>query len=519
MIFLLLRFALAAVFGVAGVSKLADRQGTQKAISAFGLPNFLARPLSILLPGAELMIAFLLLPIASAYVAAVGALVLLVGFSIGVGLNLAIGRKPDCHCFGQLHSKPIGWPTLARNAVFASLAGLVIWGGPGATITQLAAWLTELSGREVIVLSFATIVSTALLVQTWLMFHVIRQHGRLWLRLDDLEKAQNDQYKRPPTAPVTQPAAMGLTLGTFAPSFTLPTLSGELMTLDHLREGDKPVVLIFSDPDCGPCTALIPEVVRWQADHGDTIRIAVVSRGSKKAHRRNAEQYVSVNVLLQTDREVAHTYQAHGTPAAVLIRSDGRIGSHVVMGSSAINELIGTATGRLPSLPSFAQSNERAGKAAAQSTKSQALRIGEAAPPIRLPDLQGRTVALDDFKGRSTLVLFWNPACSFCQRILGQLKAWEWHHPRTAPQLVVIATGTADANRAMGLESPVLLDQTFGVARQFGASGTPSAVLIDADGKVASEMAVGAPAIFQLVDWRTTEPAPVKHAPRAVTVQ
>jgi len=58
----------------------------------------------------------------------------------------------------------------------------------------------------------------------------------------------------------------------------------------------------------------------------------------------------------------------------------------------------------------------------------------------------------------------------------------------------------------MGLTSPVLLDPQFAVGRAFGASGTPSAVLVDAEGKVASEVAVGAPAVMELAgaDQTTT---------------
>jgi hypothetical protein len=36
-------------------------------------------------------------------------LALLVLFIVAIAVTLARGRKPDCHCFGQLHSKPIGW--------------------------------------------------------------------------------------------------------------------------------------------------------------------------------------------------------------------------------------------------------------------------------------------------------------------------------------------------------------------------------------------------------------------------
>jgi hypothetical protein len=50
----------------------------------------------------------------------------------------------------------------------------------------------------------------------------------------------------------------------------------------------------------------------------------------------------------------------------------------------------------------------------------------------------------------------------------------------------------------MGLSSTVVLDQQFAVGRAFGASGPPSAVLVDSEGKIASEVAVGAPAVLEL---------------------
>ena len=44
----------------------------------------------------------------------------------------------------------------------------------------------------------------------------------------------------------------------------------------------------------------------------------------------------------------------------------------------------------------------------------------------------------------------------------------------------------------------MVLDQQFAAGRAFGASGTPSAVLVDAKGRIASEVAVGAPAVLGL---------------------
>ena len=134
------------------------------------------------------------------------------------------------------------------------------------------------------------------------------------------------------------------------------------------------------------------------------------------------------------------------------------------------------------------------------------LSIGDPAPALKLPDLSGKDVDLGDFRGRDTLVLFWNPGCGFCSAMLDDLKAWEVHAPQGAPQLLVVSAGTVEANQAQGLRSPVVLDQGFAVGRAFGANGTPNAVLVDADGAIASELAIGAPAVLALAGRGLAEP-------------
>ena len=123
------RLVLFIVFATAGFAKLSDPTGSRKAIIGFGAPTWLATPLGVLLPLVELTVAAILVPVGSAWLGAVGALSLLLAFIIGISINLARGRTPDCHCFGQLHSAPAGWSTLARNAVLASAAGFLVWQG------------------------------------------------------------------------------------------------------------------------------------------------------------------------------------------------------------------------------------------------------------------------------------------------------------------------------------------------------------------------------------------------------
>src|SRR5919202_2662837 len=141
---LLARMLLAAVFVVTGVAKLVDREGSRRAVTDFGVPAALATSIAILLPLAELAVAIALVPTATALWGAVGALVLLFIFAAGIGANLARGRKPECHCFGQLHSAPAGWSTLARNGVLSVVAGFLIWQGREETGPSIVSWLGNL---------------------------------------------------------------------------------------------------------------------------------------------------------------------------------------------------------------------------------------------------------------------------------------------------------------------------------------------------------------------------------------
>jgi peroxiredoxin len=278
-------------------------------------------------------------------------------------------------------------------------------------------------------------------------------------------------------------------------------------------------MLLFTDPGCGPCTALLPEIRRWQRDHSEELTIALVSRGVLEANRAKATEHGLRGVLLQKDWEIAEAYEVGGTPSAVLVRPDGKVASPVAGGAEAIKTLVAQATGEPAQLPIQPRTQgepcPNCGKAhptgnghaqqAQQAAVPQGSKVGEPAPPIKLRDLKGESVGLEDFGGEKTLVLFWNPGCGFCQQMLGDLKALEKDPSRRASKILVVSAGTEEANAAMDLRSPVVLDEQFTVGRAFGAAGTPSAVLVDEGGRVASEVAVGVPAVLELVGVKRAE--------------
>jgi peroxiredoxin len=509
---LIARLVLGAVFSLAGVAKLADLKGSRRAIIDFGVPSAIAAPLGLLLPLAELSVAGTLLPASTAWWGALGALALLSVFVVGITYNLARGRKPECHCFGQLHSAPAGWKTLARNGVLAAVAGFVLWAGyKGGAGPSALSWVGALSTAQLLALLVGVLVLFLLAGQWWFLVHLLRQNGRLLVRLEAVEASLATSGSVAPSQNGTavHQEAEGLPVGSQAPNFSLSGLYGETFTLEALRAPGKPVMMLFTDPGCGPCNAMLPEVARWQEEYAEKLTLTLISRGEVEENKTKASEHGLRKVLLQKDWEVSESYEVTGTPSAVLISPEGKIASPVAGGAEGIRGLLSYAVGERAQLPmqppqqpqgqAQGQPCPNCGKVhAAAPTVPAAQKVGEDAPQVKLPDLEGHTVELADFRGEKTLVLLWNPGCGFCQQMLPDLKQWESEAPESAPRIVVVSAGSEEANREMGLTSPILLDQNFATGRAFGASGTPSAVLVNKEGKVASEVAVGAPAVWEL---------------------
>jgi len=389
------------------------------------------------------------------------------------------------------------------------VAGFVLWEGyNGGAGPSAVAWLGALTTAQLLALLGGVLVLALLAGQWTFLVHLLRQNGRLLVRLEAVEAtlAQGGGVVAPSANGTPVDLAEGLPVGSPAPEFGLSGLHGETLTLEALRSSGKPVMALFTDPGCGPCNALLSEVGRWQEEHAQKLTLALLSRGEVDENKTKAQEHGLRNVLLQKDWEVSSSYEVRGTPSAVLISPDGKVASPVAGGVEGIRGLLSYAVGERAQLPMQPQQPPPQGQPcpncgkvhAAAPTVEAAQKVGEAAPEVKLPDLEGKTVELADFRGEETLVLFWNPGCGFCQQMLPDLKEWESQTPEDAPRIVVVSAGSEEANKEMGLVSPVLLDQQFATGRAFGASGTPSAVLVDEEGKVASQVAVGAPAVMEL---------------------
>jgi peroxiredoxin len=315
-------------------------------------------------------------------------------------------------------------------------------------------------------LTAIVILAVALALTIWFLFHMLQQNGRLLVRLEAVEKKLNID---PNAKPVP-----GLEVGTLAPDFKLTAMDGEdPVSLEALSWEDVPMLLTFVEPSCGACEALMPDLAQWQREHAERLRIIPISRGDRDANRAKLSKHGVSGALLQVDREISQAYEVKATPSAVIV-TRGKITTPLAEGIDDIRKLVRRST-----LPPPAKK-------------------GDAVPALRLPDLDGAQVDLASLHGRRTLVLFWSTTCGYCQQMLEDIKNWERARPANAPELLIISSGTPEANRQQGFRAPVLLDAEWDAGTVLGAGGTPSALIIDENGKVASEVGVGAPAVLEL---------------------
>ena len=381
-----------------------------------------------------------------------------------------------------------------------------------------------------------TLAWLAILAGGYLGWQLLRQNGRILLRLDELEKRLNELEFGEGEEPA------GLPVGTEAPGFELPDLAGERQSLAQFL--GQPVLLVFFNPACGFCRGLAPKLAvlsrspSLEARDGekrplDSKRILIISTGDPEQNRELFRQHkLSCPVLLQKQSEVATAYQANGTPSGYLIDSEGKIASALAMGAEPLLSLLeGKSQIAHPKSQIEGNGDSREGRfkersLARSKIKRDGLKAGTPAPDFRLPRLDGRgELTLSQLRGRRVLLVFSSPNCGPCNTLAPELE--KFHREQmmrkgspspqpsspgegettSAVEVVMISKGEPKENRAKvkehGLTFPVVLQQQWEISRRYAMFATPIAYLIDEAGVIAHDVAVGLEPILSL----TIQPA------------
>lgn len=462
---LVARLVLAGVFVASAVAKLLDRAGSRQAVADFRVPAPLVGVVTVAMPVVELVAAVLLLvadPGATA-----GALLsagLLVAFTVAILVNLGRGRRPDCHCFGQLSTKPLGWRTVARNVVLLALTGVVLT--DAGSMPAVTSYLRGPTATQLAVGAALVVLAGGLVALGALFYALLRRYGALLLRVEELESVVGH--------------AGGHLHRHTAPPFTLPSLDGASVSLADLLAAGRPLVLSVIAPHCSACDELLPDLARWQADP-DGPSVAVVSSGSPDDVRAKIADVPGLHVLLE-EREITDGYRVEFTPGAVAVGPDGVLLGSPAYGADEIRALYRGLAG--------------ADDPALWQIGPRPLAVGDPAPDVPLTTEAGQPVGLVEATaavGDDAVLLFWDPTCGFAEQIRDRVQALEGEVP-----VVLVSRGDPAAVRASGLRSPLLTDPGFAAGQAYGAPGTPSAVRVKS-GRVASAVAVGGPEVVDLL--------------------
>ncbi len=119
-----------------------------------------------------------------------------------------------------------------------------------------------------------------------------------------------------------------------------------------------------------------------------------------------------------------------------------------------------------------------------------------------LPVLGGGTMTLSQWRGRKVALIFLNPRCNHCAKLLPDLAAVLSEGAEVDPTPVIISTGSVEENQQFfgehRISCPVLLQEDSEVAALYQAAATPMAYLVDEQGATLGHAAVGPAAILNL---------------------
>jgi peroxiredoxin/uncharacterized membrane protein YphA (DoxX/SURF4 family) len=135
---------------------------------------------------------------------------------------------------------------------------------------------------------------------------------------------------------------------------------------------------------------------------------------------------------------------------------------------------------------------------------SEGLPIGTPAPIFELPDVNDKVVALSDLiaSKKAALFFFVSPTCNPCGALLPEIEEWQTEL-KDKINFVFISSGEAKANaEKLGGKTlkKILLQKDREIAELYGAKWTPTAVLVNSEGRIASQIAAGDGAIRNLIE-------------------
>ena len=117
-----------------------------------------------------------------------------------------------------------------------------------------------------------------------------------------------------------------------------------------------------------------------------------------------------------------------------------------------------------------------------------AVNIGQSAPDLKLPDMDGREISLEKFKGKIVLLDFWASWCNPCRMTMPVVEKLSKEY---SDDMIVLAVNMQEPKDVVekyafeqAINSQILLDKNGTASAAYGAYAIPMQFLIDRAGIV-----------------------------------
>jgi thiol-disulfide isomerase/thioredoxin/predicted Fe-S protein YdhL (DUF1289 family) len=263
-----------------------------------------------------------------------------------------------------------------------------------------------------------------ILVSAWgvlfLLYQIIKQQGRLLLRLDGIEQHLGLRARAMPA---------GLAVGVRFPAFKLPDLDGKEVTLGAFR--GRRVLLVNWSPQCGFCVRIAPILAQLQqAFPAHNVELAFASYGDAGTNRKLAREHgLKGLVLLQKDAGGIEAFQRWGTPVAYLLDEKGLVAKPLAVGADQVPVLARYAVGKATEAELDAGASGRkgtCGQGTGIQPETQELEIEGAGPGTELKKLLGKIgiAVTPDCPCSGHAALMDQNGCEWCEQNLDTIVGW-----------------------------------------------------------------------------------------------
>jgi peroxiredoxin len=372
----------------------------------------------------------------------------------------------------------------------------------------------ELALMTVVLLAIAVALLALILISLWaVLYQLIKQQGRLLLRQDEWERRLTHML---PGVALEQEVStgssdhngslvepLGIKVGMFVASFALSDLNGKEVDLKDFR--GQQVLLIQWNPLCRYCDLIAPDLAMLQSEFKKRgVQMLFVSDGDATDNQALAQKYGLEAPILLMGKNAPHleAFESVGTPAAYFLEEKGKVARPLAVGADQVLELAREAA--------RADGETRRRRLAGEKPLSESrierggLKAGTPIPAFTLPDVYGNTVSWEVFRGRETLLVFTDPHCGPCDALVAHLVRLHQEQDGKELAIVMVGRGEAEENRKkaerQGVRFPVILQRQWELSKQFGIFATPAAFLIDAEGIIAKNVAIGTDQILAVVE-------------------